>query len=1371
MHRSSGVVAVLCALALPSIAAAQGGPDPFGYSWNATGYDFVPLAGGLGAPLSLSDDGEATVALPFSFPFYDAAYSDVVVSSNGAARFTTGAQVGYQNECLPSGLFGSVDVAVYWDDFNPANGGGVYTYDDAANDRFIVSWEAVPHYSGGGEGTFQLHLYDTGEIQIHWDDVDLGDAALDFGASATVGIQDLAGGGAASFGYALEVSCDDATVAGGTAVSFECGAADTDGDGVGCGDCDDNDASVFPGAAEVCDGIDQDCDGAVDEGFTDADGDDSASCLDCDDGDDTVFPGAPELCDGQDNDCNGLDDFGNPGFGGEESDDDGDLVSECEGDCDDDDIFIFPGAAEVCGDEIDNDCSGVADQGTVVLVGGGGGTPIPDGAEATIEVDAVTTFASTVGDVDVTVNITHAWDEDLDITLRSPAGIEVILSDDNGGDGDDYTDTTFDDEALASILAGSPPFTGVWQPEGALSDFDGESAAGVWQLILTDDYPTADDGVLDSWTVTLTVDGGFDDDGDGVTVCEGDCDDDNDEVFPGNAEVCDGFDNDCNDQVDEGFTDGDGDAAADCVDCDDTDELIFPGALELCDGVDGDCDGLLDAGLEDVDGQETDDDGDGVVECDGDCDDDNDQAFPGGDEVCDGADNDCDEGTGETTDEDGDGFAECDGDCDDDNVDVSDGLTEVCDALDNDCDEEIDEGFDGDGDGAWAAEDCSGAYGLLDCDDDDDDVFPGAAEVCNGLDDNCNAVIDEDLMVVDGLGAGAALANSLGPQQFELEVVGPAFVADVDVVVEIEHAMSDDLDIYLFSPSGTLVSLSTDNGGVGAGLVGTVFDDDAIDTIVGADPPFSGSFQPEGFLASLVGEDAAGTWILQVNDDTSAVDGALIGWQLYLSYDGDGDGAYACDDCDDDEAAVVPGDPELCDGLDNDCSGAADFGGAPELDGDGDGVFDCEDCDDADADNFPGNPEVCDGQDNDCDTGSDEAADLDGDGQTLCDGDCDDGEAAAYAGAAEVCDGIDNDCDGAANFGGGEELDLDEDGSADCEDCEDEDSAVNPGLPEVCDGLDNDCDPATDEGGDVDGDGVTLCEGDCDDGDALVWPGAPEVCDGVDDDCDGAVPADETVDGDGDGWALCFDCDDADDTINPDAVEVCDGLDDDCDGIVPADEIDNDGDGAATCDGDCDDDDPDSGPEAPELCDGLDNDCDGTTGDEELDVDGDGLAPCDGDCDDAAAESFPGADEVCDGLDNDCDEVLPADEADADGDGTATCEGDCDDDDPAASPDGAEDDADLCADAIDNDCDGDVDEDDADCADVGDDDDSASDDDDSADDDDDATDDDDDAADDDDSAGSDTTDCDCESSVAGGGWTGLFGCLLIGAAAGRRRRR
>ncbi|MGB0641082.1 MAG: MopE-related protein, partial [Myxococcota bacterium] len=146
-------------------------------------------------------------------------------------------------------------------------------------------------------------------------------------------------------------------------------------------------------------------------------------------------------------------------------------------------------------------------------------------------------------------------------------------------------------------------------------------------------------------------------DGDGVTVGDGDCDDQDDRIHPGRLDSCNGLDDNCNGVIDEGHPDTDDDNIADCVDTED------------CDGVDNNGDGIIDEGF--------DLDGDGEADC------------PSA-EVCDGEDNDQDGLVDEDFDVDGDGFTECGNedlppDCDDNDSAVHPGAPEVdADLIDND---------------------------------------------------------------------------------------------------------------------------------------------------------------------------------------------------------------------------------------------------------------------------------------------------------------------------------------------------------------------------------------------------------------------------------------------------------------------------------------------------------------------------------------------------------------------------------------------------------------------------------------------------------------------------------------------------------------
>jgi hypothetical protein len=263
--------------------------------------------------------------------------------------------------------------------------------------------------------------------------------------------------------------------------------------------------------------------------------------------------------------------------------------------------------------------------------------------------------------------------------------------------------------------------------------------------------------------------------------------------------------------------------------------------------------------------------------------------------------------------------------------------------------------------------------------------------------------------------------------------------------------------------------------------------------------------------------------------------------------DADGDGFDVYQDCDDSDAAINPGADELCDGIDNDCSGMIDDypvdGYTAYVDADADGhgsttatyfcsyppygyVDNQDDCDDGLESVYPGAPEYCDGLDNNCDGIADNDpinpitwyadVDLDGfgdpetsfesceppSGYTDDNTDCDDADADINPDTSwypdDDLDGFGDSSDGA----GINSCEPPKDHIRNGEDCNDSNSEVNPDSEEICDGEDSNCDGLIEDNDwDDDGDGLSECEGDCDDTDASIFPGAVELCDNVDNNC------------------------------------------------------------------------------------------------------------------------------------------------------------------------------------------------------------------------------------------------------------------------------
>ena len=147
--------------------------------------------------------------------------------------------------------------------------------------------------------------------------------------------------------------------------------------------------------------------------------------------------------------------------------------------------------------------------------------------------------------------------------------------------------------------------------------------------------------------------------------------------------------------------------------------------------------------------------------------------------------------------------------------------------------------------------------------------------------------------VFNGDGGNIPDASFFGPSpwtNFNINVNSIGSInCDITVCINITHPFTDDLDIRLVSPSGTIIYLSTDNGGAGDNYNGTCFTMGANTDITEGFAPFTGNYVPEDNLSSLIGENANGSWQLQIRDDDWLFSGSLISWSIDFTCESDCD--------------------------------------------------------------------------------------------------------------------------------------------------------------------------------------------------------------------------------------------------------------------------------------------------------------------------------------------------------------------------------------------------------------------------------------------------------------------------------------------------
>jgi hypothetical protein len=455
----------------------------------------------------------------------------------------------------------------------------------------------------------------------------------------------------------------------------------------------------------------------------------------------------------------------------------------------------------------------------------------------------------------------------------------------------------------------------------------------------------------------------------------------------------------------------------------------------------------------------------------------------------------------------------------------------------------------------------------IDCAPLDSSISPFAIEICDGIDNNCVNGADEGFpdSNSDGI-ADCATGDNDGDlipdsvdncpdtpnptqQNSDTDLLGDACDPDDD-----NDSTPDTSDCAPTNPNiGPLVAEVCDgidnncNFQVDEGFLNS--DDDALADCIDPDD------DNDGILDTL---DNCPT---VANTEQTNSDNDLVGDACDL--DDDNDGSPDTEDCAPTISTISPFGFEVCDGIDNNCSGEIDEG---YPDSDNDTVADCLDTDDD-------NDGVLDGQDNCPVVANTDQANSD-------------------------TDLLGNACD----------ADDDNDGDLDFSDCAPTNPAINSNAVEVCDGLDNNCKNGVDEGfPDTDGDGVADCVDNDSDGDGVLDASDncplianPSQSNGDTDLLGDACDDDDDNDGDPDNT----DCEPLDASINSKAAEICDGIDNNCLGGADEGFVNSDGDSFADCidddddnDGDpdvsdCDPTNPTVSNLATEVCgNGIDDDC------------------------------------------------------------------------------------------------------------------------------------------------------------------------------------